>query len=584
MNSERNLFSLYNVQALTAMLFILLMAFLLGLVIIYWMYILEPRLKKSAEASVKALAQMQAQMLADEMSNETLPPGQPALDKRLSKIMDRIMSLKDPNTNHPFVVKIALVADYDILKARPGSLDMVMGEAACKNCIFSEIPLFSTKNREHLGSVQFDCSGESFDNLRSEVRFRLFIGSLAIVLLLMSGWWAVAGLIGKMRKFAHQLAESRQYLDNIISSMHDALFVVSTEGAIRSTNQYAHQMLGYNEDEISGVSFGNIIEEESSGPSWPFLRQELQRVGNVSNVESYFRGKDGRKLEVLLSASKLSSNSGGSYDCLFVARDVSGLKETERQLREKQSQLIHAGRLTALGEMSTGIAHELNQPLSIIRLASEFLREYFIHGDLKTIEIEAVKKIIAQVDRASTIINNMRTFARAKEDDLEPTNIGQSVDRALSFFHEQFRIHGIKTIVIKDDELPMAIINSQKFEQVVVNLLSNARYAVDEKAVMAVPGYEKEIIIRLYHDQVKNCLLFEIWDNGTGMSDDVLKRCMDPFYTTKEVGEGTGLGLSIVHSIVKEYDMGIKANSTEMVGTTFIITIPCAEGHHWKTR
>ncbi len=247
------------------------------------------------------------------------------------------------------------------------------------------------------------------------------------------------------------------------------------------------------------------------------------------------------------------------------------IRRTEKTLQEKQAQVIHAGRLAAMGEMAAGIAHEINQPLSIIRVASDGLNAYFKKKDPGTMEEEAVESIIGQVERAGGIINNMRAFTHAGPGDAAPADLIEPLNAALSFFKEQFRIHQIALDVSVPDQLPRVIVNTRKFEQIVVNLLSNARFAVDEKGKTAGPGYKKEVSVRLVPGRGEALALFEVEDNGVGMAPGVMNRCLEPFYTTKEVGEGSGIGLSIVNSFVREYEMKMEIESAPGQGSVFRI-------------
>jgi len=243
----------------------------------------------------------------------------------------------------------------------------------------------------------------------------------------------------------------------------------------------------------------------------------------------------------------------------------------EKKLQEQQAQMVHAGRLTAMGEMATGIAHEINQPLTIIGVAAHGLKAYFAKQASETMEAIAAQKIEDHVKRAAAIIDNMRSFVRAKHSPTEAINLAESVNAALSFFKEQFKIHDILLSICLSEDLPKVKADSQKFEQIVVNFLSNARYAVEKKAESTAEQYQKKVTVRLFYDAGRDVVVFEVEDNGIGMGQEALDRCMEPFYTTKGVGEGTGLGLSIVHGIVRELKMEMKVESIQGEGSTFRI-------------
>jgi len=248
--------------------------------------------------------------------------------------------------------------------------------------------------------------------------------------------------------------------------------------------------------------------------------------------------------------------------------------ERTQELQEKQLQLAHAGRLASLGELAAGIAHELGQPLQIINTASEIIISE-IEDD--TLDREAVlpiaRKITAQVARSQIIINNMRTFALYnREKSAIPIDIRIPLKECLCFFNEQFYQHQIKLTVELPDALPKVRTDFQKFQQILVNLLSNARYAVDRKSRQP-DDFTKKVAITLQCAE-KDQIILEVRDNGIGMSREEQQRCLEPFYTTKDPGEGTGLGLAIAYGIIKEFDFQLEIISSREEGTTMRITMP----------
>ena len=303
-------------------------------------------------------------------------------------------------------------------------------------------------------------------------------------------------------------------------------------------------------------------------PIYSRRSRELLGIARLHNSRKVFRYF---KKDVQIS---FIAGAGIVLILLAVAwRIVTGLLErirrTEESLREKQAQIVHAGRLTAMGEMATGIAHEINQPLAIIRVAADGLSEFFSDRKGHVNEAREARKIISQVERAASIIGNMRSFARNDAEQAEAVDLRKSVETALSFFREQFRIHGIGLLVVLPEEPVMVKMSPSKFQQIVVNLLSNARHAVEEKNKALPPNGPKEIAVRLTSDTAAGAAVLEVEDNGTGMTESVRERCMEPFFTTKEVGEGTGLGLSIARNIAREFRMELEVSSTEGKGSLF---------------
>ncbi len=260
---------------------------------------------------------------------------------------------------------------------------------------------------------------------------------------------------------------------------------------------------------------------------------------------------------------------------LHLSGKLKKIKEAERNIRELQAKLVHAGRLSALGEMTSGIAHEINQPLAIIRLKADGLKAAFHAAGPDSKAARASDVIIDQVDRATAIIRSMRSFSRVAPDgpaeSIDPVEV---VEEGLSFFREQFRIHQIRLDVSMADGLQKIGISQQKFEQIVVNFLSNARFAVVKRGEASGPDYEKRISVRLFYDEPGSRVVFEVADNGIGMSPEVKARCLEPFFTTKKAGEGTGIGLSITHGIAKEFEFDIEVESKEGEGSVFRILAP----------
>ncbi len=254
------------------------------------------------------------------------------------------------------------------------------------------------------------------------------------------------------------------------------------------------------------------------------------------------------------------------------------IQERTEKIKRQQAQIAHADRLTALGEMATGIAHEINQPLTIISLAEQHLRrKWQQENGLDTASKESLETIALQVKRATTIICNMRSFARTSEEVMTEIDIVEPVQTALAFFQEQFRIHQISIETSFAGQLPKVKLNSQKMEQIVVNLLSNARFALEKQAESAKNGYEKHISMRLYAQENGADVVLEVEDNGIGMSAEVLEHCQEPFFTTKDVGQGTGLGLSILRNIVSEFDGTFEIESVSGQGSVFRILLPGGE-------
>jgi C4-dicarboxylate-specific signal transduction histidine kinase len=221
-----------------------------------------------------------------------------------------------------------------------------------------------------------------------------------------------------------------------------------------------------------------------------------------------------------------------------------------------------------LGEMASGIAHEINQPLNIISMV---LDKILFESDItETIDKGFLKnkadKIFENITRIRNIIDHIRAFSMSQNDYvLSLFNVNASIENAVSLIVEQFKHLGIRLNLHLDKKIPQIIGNTFKFEQVIVNLLNNAKDAVIEKKNKQEEYCDLIVAIRSFREN--ETLIVEITDNGIGISNDDINNIILPFYTTKEEGKGTGLGLSICYQIIKEMGGNLDITSDKVYGT-----------------
>src|SRR5919197_3136494 len=244
------------------------------------------------------------------------------------------------------------------------------------------------------------------------------------------------------------------------------------------------------------------------------------------------------------------------------------MERREQELRDKQEQLVQAGKLATLGELTTGVAHELNNPLNNIGL--------FIGNAIDLIELgrgdrehilRELQNATQQVRKATEIISHLRTFGRAAPVSREPVSVNQVIQRALSLVQEQLRLREIALRLDLCPEEPTVIGNPIQLEQVFINLLTNARDAMADSPRKAI-----EVGCAVTPPMVQ----VTFGDTGPGIPAGLEQRIFDPFFTTKEVGAGTGLGLSITYGIIQEHEGSISVENRPGEGATFLIQLPLA--------
>jgi C4-dicarboxylate-specific signal transduction histidine kinase len=246
------------------------------------------------------------------------------------------------------------------------------------------------------------------------------------------------------------------------------------------------------------------------------------------------------------------------------------MERREHELRDKQEQLVQAGKLATLGELTTGVAHELNNPLNNIGLYVGNVIDRVRLGEVESEPLLGdLEKAMEQVRKATDIISHLRTFGRAARVSIELVDVDDVIERSLLLVQEQLRLRGIEVeLELCPDEL-LVLANPIQLEQVFINLLTNARDAVEES---------RRKVIRIASTREEGLIRIAFSDTGPGIPSDLQQRIFDPFFTTKEVGAGTGLGLSITYSILKEYGGDITVSSRKGKGATFMIELPFAEG------
>jgi two-component system NtrC family sensor kinase len=262
------------------------------------------------------------------------------------------------------------------------------------------------------------------------------------------------------------------------------------------------------------------------------------------------------------------------YGRIWYFRDITERKLHEKEKEAMQLKMLMASKLASLGEIATGMAHEINQPLTYL---SSFVQGLQMNIEKNEVDEQKLKERLKisyeQIQRISNIIQHLRTFGREDDSEMLPVNINEVFSNALLLLGETIRLNNIDLIKRIEPDLPVFPGNATRLEQVFINLLQNSIDALSDK------GEGAAIEVEIRAPEEKKSVLIKVADNGTGIEKTKLDRIFEPFFTTKEVGKGTGLGLSIVYGIVREHGGTITCESEMNRGTTFTITLP-VWAHH----
>ena len=363
-------------------------------------------------------------------------------------------------------------------------------------------------------------------------------------------------------KAENALRESEREFRGIFDNLQDVFYRTNLKGQIVMISPSAEDVFGHKSEELINKKMSDFYVRPDDRER--FLEILNTNGGNISGFEAALRHKDGHEIMVSTNAHFYMDNDGNVAGVEGIARDI-----TEQKLAELQ--LIQSSKLATLGEMATGMAHELNQPLNIIRMATELLQELSEEGEVsgKVLD-DKLGRIVGQVDRASEIINHMRIFGRNDTGELEDVDLKEAVLGAIGLVNEQLRLSEIELITDIPDTCRDVSGHRLQVEQVILNLLINSRDAINEQEDIATGP--KQIRLAITDDPASDKVKFIIQDTGGGIADTILNRIFEPFFTTKSVGQGTGLGLSISYGIITEMGGEIKAVNIDR-GAEFTITL-----------
>jgi len=360
-----------------------------------------------------------------------------------------------------------------------------------------------------------------------------------------------------------ELKKSEKKYAAIFDNIPNPVFVLDMETLeILDCNDSVAGVYGYQKEDIIGTSFLRLFREEEKE-----YYENLIRTSTVIDRARHFNGS-GDPLYVNIRLSP-SDYPGGTV-LLVTTSDITKRLEAEQQL-------IQASKMATLGEMATGVAHELNQPLAVIKTASRFFMRKIARNEKIEDEVLSTMagEIDSYVDRATKIINHMRQFGRQSDVSLEKVQVNMLLERALEILGQQLKVRGIEVVWDLAPDLPLILADPDRLEQVFINLLINARDAIDEKW-QSQSGQQGAKKITLKTSRDGNVITVEVTDTGPGIPAAMLERIFEPFFTTKKVGQGTGLGLSISYGIIKDCKGSIRARSRADEGASFIIKFPIA--------
>lgn len=375
-----------------------------------------------------------------------------------------------------------------------------------------------------------------------------------------SGYVAVAIenalLLEDQAQRAEEMARLKEFNENIIESINVGVLVINLQGRITNWNSALEAIYGLKRVEAIGRRITQVFQPEMLKALRALMQRAEWQKGEPVNVYKFrVSSVDGRDLTLNVSLAALQSKTEEVEGTLVAIEDV-----TERMKLEEQVQ--QSDKLSSIGLLAAGVAHEVNTPLTGISSYSQMLMQQVPETDPRH---QLLEKIYRQTSRASSIVNNLLNFSRVSDARFVMIDLNRVLDDTIQLLESQLRNTQIEVVRSYDAELPLAPGNAPKLQQVFMNLILNARDAMPE-------GGRLEISTEANADSV----LIRFRDSGMGIDPEHLSKIYDPFFTTKQIGKGTGLGLAVSYGIIKDHSGHIDVESKLGEGALFIITLPQA--------
>jgi PAS domain S-box-containing protein len=371
------------------------------------------------------------------------------------------------------------------------------------------------------------------------------------------------GLMVEKVRLQKELIETKNFLESIVEKAGDAISVVDLEGKVLFWNEGAEKIYGYAKEEVLGKNLSEFLyprDEALKTEEEKLMEKLMARVKKgevIPHVEVKRQTKEGREIITSMTISPLRDAEGRIIGASRICKDITHLKKAEERL-------VLAERLSSLGELTAGVAHELRNPLAGIKINTQVLSR---KKDLPEMEKKLLNSTQEGIEKIQKIVDDMLHFAKPKAFRFKDEEINEVVDKSLAILQTKLKKGNLSSVFERAQGLPKLRIDIHQVQQVLINLVLNAIQAMEDGGTLTVRTFLED------GDGVG----IEVRDTGKGIPKVHLKKIFDPFFTTKS--EGTGLGLSISLKILENHGATIDVASEEGKGSAFTIHFPGAKNH-----
>ncbi len=384
------------------------------------------------------------------------------------------------------------------------------------------------------------------------------------LLVTLSGYVGIAVdnamLYRSLERKVEEYERLKEFSENIVESIHVGILAADLDGRVESWNPQMERLTGIGRDAAVGRNLQGLLEAD--------LYEELMRAAAADGIRDIYKfamrsaARHGdetggatphRDATVNIAIAPLISKEGSHIGRLIIFDDVTDRAEMERRL-------VQTDKLSSIGLLAAGVAHEVNTPLAVISTYAQMLAKQ-IAGDAQKAPL--LEKIAKQTFRASEIVNSLLNFSRTSTTEYAGVDLNKVLQETITLIEHQLSTAGIEVKFALDEDLPRIKGNPGKLQQVFLNLFLNARDAMEAGGVLGVKSSASDGLVRV-----------TVADTGSGIAPEHLARVFDPFFTTKAARRGTGLGLSVSYGIIKEHSGEIEVESQIAAGTRFHVTFP----------
>jgi two-component system NtrC family sensor kinase len=369
--------------------------------------------------------------------------------------------------------------------------------------------------------------------------------------------------VTKIKSLERALKETEELFEKVIQSSASAIVAADRDGNILIMNRAAEELFGFTVREARGEK--NVTDLYPPGKAKEIMRdlrsEKKGGKGKLHTSAVMIVNAKGEEIPVELSASIIYEEDK-EIATMGIYNDLRPRLAVERTLQEAQAQIAHSEKMASLGQLSAGIAHEINNPLTGILMYASMALEKVEEGDPQA---EHLRYIVEDVNRCKGIVQNLLTYSRRTKPTVGIIALNTLVDQGLNLIRDQKLFGNIAVLKELSEEMILIRGDRNRLTQVIINLVMNACAAMNGEGILT---------FRSYRDKPNKKAFLEVSDTGCGIREEILPKIFDPFFTTKEPGKGTGLGLSTAYGIIQEAGGRISVKETSPQGSTFLVELP----------